>query len=65
MSDTESMGYSPVLTEGDWRIIERFESRLSSIEIIRTNGLLELRTVIHLNDSTSSGKRAASPEASA
>jgi hypothetical protein len=48
MSDTESKPDTPVLSNVDWEIIERFESRVSSIEVVRTNGPLELRTVIHL-----------------
>lgn len=48
MSDTESKPDTPVLSSMNSEIIERFEGRVSSIEIVRTNGPLEVRTIIHL-----------------
>lgn len=49
MSDTDSKLDTPVLANTDWETIERFKGRVSSIEIVRSNGPLELRTIIHLS----------------
>lgn len=53
MSETESKLGTPVLSDVVWEIIDRFGGRVSSVEVVRRNGPLELRTIVHLTNSGS------------
>jgi len=48
MSDTESKPDTPILSAVDRHILDRFESRVSSIELVRSAKTAELRTILHL-----------------
>lgn len=49
MSDTESKPDAPILSAVDRHILDRFESRVFSIEFVRSAKTAELRTIIHLD----------------